>query len=383
MKIAFLTPEFPHQKTGISGGIGTSIKNLSEGLIDAGHEVAILVYGQDKDESFQEDQTTFHRIKNVKLKGLSWWLTRKKIERIINKLYCENKIDLVEAPDWTGITSFINSKCPLIVRLHGSDTYFCHLDKRPVKWFTRWHEKKALQKADALVSVSQYTAEITNEIFSLDRNFTVIPNGIDSQKFDVSENRLFVGSPQILYFGTLIRKKGLLELPDIFNEVHKQNNSAELILVGRDAADISTGNSSTWKMMQPLFTEEALAKVNYRGSVGYDKIKALIQNAEVCVFPTFAEALPVSWLEAMAMNKPLVASDIGWAEEIIEDGKSGFLVHPKKHIEFAEKINMLLGNKDLRDNIGNRARQRVVKKFDIGIVARKNIAFYSSLLKDR
>ena len=52
MKIAFLTPEFPHPKTGSSGGIGTSIFNLSKGLAALGHEVSILVYGQNEDEVF-------------------------------------------------------------------------------------------------------------------------------------------------------------------------------------------------------------------------------------------------------------------------------------------------------------------------------------------
>ena len=46
MKIAFLTPEYPHSRTGNSGGIGTSIKNLAESLVGLGHSVRILVYGQ-------------------------------------------------------------------------------------------------------------------------------------------------------------------------------------------------------------------------------------------------------------------------------------------------------------------------------------------------
>jgi hypothetical protein len=72
------------------------------------------------------------RIKNVKIKGLSWFYS-KKTERIINQLQ-NRQIDLVEAPDWTGITSFISPKCPIVIRLNGSDTYFCNLDYRMVKW---------------------------------------------------------------------------------------------------------------------------------------------------------------------------------------------------------------------------------------------------------
>eukprot|EP01137_Pigoraptor_chileana_P020074 Opistho-2@81963 len=139
MKIAFLTPEFPHPKIGPSGGIGTSILNLSKGLIAAGHEVSVLVYGQEKDEVFEENGMVFYRIKNVKIKGLSRFFTQKKIQRRINKLVSENKVELIEAPDWTGITSGIKPKCPVVLKLHGSDTYFCHLDKRPVKFLNRSH----------------------------------------------------------------------------------------------------------------------------------------------------------------------------------------------------------------------------------------------------
>src|SRR4051812_32972530 len=107
MKIAFLTPEYPHPITGNSGGIGTSIKNLAIGLLAQGCSVRILVYGQTEEAVFDDNGISVQRIRNVKLKGLSWWLTRKKIEKIINQLYANKEVDFVEAPDWTGITSFI------------------------------------------------------------------------------------------------------------------------------------------------------------------------------------------------------------------------------------------------------------------------------------
>ena len=78
MKIAFLTPEYPHPKTGSSGGIGTSILNLSKGLVQLGHKVSIVIYGQNTDEVFQDNGITFYKIKNIKVKGLSLFLTQKK-----------------------------------------------------------------------------------------------------------------------------------------------------------------------------------------------------------------------------------------------------------------------------------------------------------------
>lgn len=380
MKIAFLTPEFPHPKTGTSGGIGTSIQNLARGLAALGQQPLVLVYGQDRDEHFEENGVSFYRIRNVKIKGLSGYFTRKKIQRIINQLHAEKKLDVVEAPDWTGITSFINPKCKVVIRLNGSDTYFCHLDKRPVKWANRFHEKRALQNADAVLSVSRFTADVTNEIFGLQRDFTIIPNSIDATAFAPVGT---TNSQTILYFGTLIRKKGLLELPHIFNKVHEMNPAAELVLVGRDAGDIQSGNASTWAMMQPLFTESARKKVSYRGGVAYTEIQSCIREAAVCVFPTFAEALPVSWIEAMAMGKAIVASDIGWATEVIENSVSGFLVHPANHERYAQKIAALFDDLTLRQNLGKAARHRVLSVFDTPVVAQQNADFYQSLLNKK
>jgi glycosyltransferase involved in cell wall biosynthesis len=380
MKIAFLTPEFPHPKMGSSGGIGTSIYNLSKGLTQAGHQVFVLVYGQSEDAIFVENDITYYRIKNIKIKGFSRFLTQKKIEKIINLLIKNNNLDLVEAPDWTGITSRIRPNCPVVIRLNGSDTYFCHLDKRPVKFLNKFHEQRALQNADALLSVSHYTAEVTKQLFSLNRNFQIIPNSIDLEKFS-NDHSIGFQENTILYFGTLIRKKGSLELPLIFNEVYKHNKQAKLILIGRDASDILTKNVSTWEMMQPLFDGEAMQNVSYLGSVSYDKIKEYISTSTVCVFPTFAEALPVSWIEAMAMQKAIVASNIGWATEVIDDTVNGFLVHPQDHENYAKKIIQLLENEALRHQFGIEARKKIAQKFSIEVVAKQSADFYKKILQ--
>lgn len=379
MKIAFLTPEYPHSKTGNSGGIGTSIKNLAIGLLSAGVSVRILVYGQPEDNYFDDEGIFVQQIQNVKFKGLSWFLTRKKIEKIINQLHSNGELDLVEAPDWTGISSFIKPNCPLIIKLNGSDTYFCHLDKRPVKWINKFHEKRALQNADGYLSVSKFTADTTNKIFSLDKKFTIIPNPIDMKLFHKSDERPDE-KMTILYFGSLIRKKGLLELPLIFNKVSAKNPDAKLILVGRDVPDIISGNSSTWQMMQELFSDEAGRNASYLGSVPYSEIKENIQRAAVCVFPSFAEAFPVSWLEAMAMEKAVVASNIGWASEMIDEGENGYLADPLNHDFFAKKISSILNDEELGHTLGTQAREKVEKYFDISVIAKQNIEFYTRIL---
>ena len=382
MKIGFLTPEYPHEKTGNSGGLGTSIKNLAHALTALGHEVVILVYEQKQDVVFFDKAVEVHQIKNIKFKGLSWYLTRKKLEKIINSLYEKNKIEIVEATDWTGITSFITpKKCPIVIKLNGSDTYFCHLDKRPVKWINKFHEKRALQNADGHVSVSDYTAQMTNEIFKQNNTFTIIHNGIDMSLFQKEDRITSENNNIILYFGTLIRKKGLLELPLVFNIIHEKNPDAQLVLVGKDTSDIISGNASTWQMMEGLFSPNALKQVTYFGPVAYSEVRKQIEKATVCVFPTYAEALPVSWLEAMAMEKAVVASNIGWGNEIVENGISGFLAHPSDHQEYADRILQLLADTSLRKNMERQAKERISSHFEIQLIANQNLNFYKKVIE--
>ena len=375
MKIAFLTPEYPHPQIGGSGGIGSSIKYLARGLTQMGHKVTILLYQQPIEEVIDDSGVTIQRIKNVKFKGLSWWLTRKKLERIINQFYNSGKIEIVEAPDWTGITSFIKpKKCPVIIRLNGSDTYFCNIENRPSKWINRFHERRALKNANGIISASHFTGVSTEKIFNLSLDFRVIHNGIDVDEFTPQE--VPEEQSQILYYGTLIRKKGVLELPEIFNIIHKSNPLVELLLVGNDSADIFTGSSSTWSLMQPIFEATALENVKYLGPMSPIDLRTQISKATVCVFPSFAEAFPLSWLEAMAMEKAVVASNIGWGKEMIESGFDGFLGHPKDHDRFAELIISLIKNPRKRLEVGNNARQKVLERFSHQIIAQKSIEYY-------
>jgi glycosyltransferase involved in cell wall biosynthesis len=396
MHIGFITSHFPFYDAKSVGGIGTSIKNLSDELVALGHNVSVFVYGQEKDDKFVEGGITLVTIKNIKIKGLSWYLTRKKIQ---NRILAEHKIckiDIVEAPDWEGVSSFINLHCPIVIRLNGSDAYFCHLEKRPVKWINKFHEKRALQKANGHLSVSQFTADLTNKIFGLNIGFTIIPNGVNTAVFEKSNenNVLFksdylqagplnnevVEPKTILYFGGIIRKKGLLEIPHYFNKVIQKMPDAQLILIGQDMSDKITGNGSTFQMMEELFSREASLNVKFLGSIPYQDIKKHIEKATVCIFPSYAEALPVSWIEAMGMQKTIIASNIGWAAEVIEDGVNGFLVYPSQHLEYASRILQLLDDKTLREELGIAARNKVERKFSMNVVAQQSLLFYKSLI---
>jgi glycosyltransferase involved in cell wall biosynthesis len=179
----------------------------------------------------------------------------------------------------------------------------------------------------------------------------------------------------ILYMGTIIRKKGVFELPDIINKVTSVHQNAKLVLIGADSADLMTGSTSTWKLIEDQFNDNA----EYLGKVHYDEVKKYIQKAHICIFPTYAETLGMVTIETMAMQKPVVNSNFGWAQEIITDGVSGFLVHPADHDKFAERILQLLNDAELCRKIGVNARERVDERFNIQKNAAQNIQLYKRL----
>lgn len=380
MHIAFLTPEYPHSKVNHSGGLGTSIKNLVVALVVKGVKVTVFVYGQPKAEVFEENGIVFHLISDKKYPFAKWFFYRKYIQNYVNSIIKKENINLIEAPDWTGVTAFMNFAVPLVIRFHGSDTYFCHIEKRKQKFKNRLFETLAVRKAKGFIAPTKYAGEVSAELFGLHKEqIKTIHYGLDLTQFHNEHPERFEKG-LVLYIGTIIRKKGVFELPDIFHKVRKQFPKAQLVLIGGDSGDVATGKKSTWELVKQQFSEQDLEQVSYLGKIPYEKVQEYIKKANVCVFPTYAETLGMVTIESMAMQKPVVNSNIGWAQELMEHGKSGFLVHPSQHQEYAKDIVALMNDEELYKKMGNEARIFVANRFDIQQIVEQNIQFYKKIL---
>ena len=380
MTIAFLTPEYPHSQTGSSGGIGTSIKNLAVALAKKGHIILVIVYSQKKTESFNDEGVSIYLIEHKNYHFAKWYFYRKHIQKYCEKLINEQQIDIIEAPDWTGITAFMNFSIPLVIRFHGSDTYFCHLEKRKQKLKNFWFEKLAVNKAKAFIAPTHFAGELSGKLFGVqNKTIQTIHYGLELEKFS-NRNPNDYEDGLILYIGTIIRKKGVLELPSIFKLVLEKYPKARLVLIGGDTSDVVTESQSTWQLVEEQFSNEDNKRVSYLGKIPYQEVQEYIKKAHVCVFPTFAETLGMVTIESMALQKPVVNSNIGWAKELIIDGESGFLVHPKNHKLFAKTIVDLMNDSELCNEIGRKARERVEMVFDIEKIVQQNIIFYQSII---
>ncbi|QTD37570.1 glycosyltransferase family 4 protein [Polaribacter batillariae] len=380
MHIGFITPEYPsvHFK-GKIGGIGTFTKNLAEELIKLENTVSIFIYSQNENKVFKEDGITFYFVQKKKIPFFTWLSNRKYFNKYVNSMVKNKSIDILEAPEWTGFTAFMKFSCPLVIRLHGSDTYFCDLENRKVKFKNKFFEKRALLGATKIVAVSNFVGLKTKELFNISNNIKTIYNAIDTSFFKPNHNS--VKPKSLLYFGTIIRKKGVLKIAEAFNKIVEIDNEVSLKLVGNDNLDFLT-KRSTLELFRELLSKKALKNFTYMKSMQQESLKKEIHQAEVILLPSFAEAFPMAWLEAMALEKKIITSNIGWAKELMIDGETGFTVNPNDINDFKEKTIRLLKNNNTTSAMGQNARKKIVSSFNINEKVILNLNYYKKILNE-
>ncbi len=302
------------------------------------------------------------------------------LQREVNRLVSEEALDIVEAPDWGGMTAGMHPRCPLVIRCHGTATFFGHLVHGPVPLSWRWAESIALRSCDDVAAVSRFAAVLSTSLFRLRVEPRVVHNGLDLSAFTVPQEE---GREPltVLYLGSIVRKKGVLDLCQAFSHLLESVPEARLVLAGRDCADKLTGSRSTWTLCCDLLTEQAKSRTEYAGAKSYDQVQEYYRKATVCAFPSYAEALPMTWLEAMASGLPVVAYETGWSHEIIVNGESGILV-PKGDIQaLGETLANLLRSPGKRSQIAQTARSRVEERFSVERAAEESLQWYHDVIE--
>jgi glycosyltransferase involved in cell wall biosynthesis len=372
--VGFLTTEYPPLP---SGGIGTSVRTLARSLVALGHRVTVVGWGAQAE--FEDQGVRVRFLGETRVPRMGWLLHRRAARRELARLVEREGLDLVDAHDWCGPSAAISLPCPVVVHCHGSATYFAHLLGERVRPSVARAERLALTGADALVAVSRFAADVTRSLFPIEKPIEVLPNGVDVGRFRPAPPAE-VEPGTLLSFGTLVRKKGVLDLGPVFSEIALRDARARLRLIGRDTPDRPTGAASTWELVARSLSPEALDRTEYVGALPPDSLEAEICRAAVCVFPSYAEALPVAWLEAMACGRPIVAYDFGWAPELIRSGVDGLLVPLGDTPAFARAVLDLFADPEWAHALGAMARARVEELFAADVVARRAAGWFSTVI---
>ncbi len=190
----------------------------------------------------------------------------------------------------------------------------------------------------------------------------LIDNGFDSKKvvhiptfIDASEIKPKYEGEYVLYFGRISREKGLDVLLRAFSKY--ASGTQKLYIVG----DCSNEEGSR---LMKIVDEEKIEGVSFLGFKKGNEIADIIVNCKFVVIPArWFDNMPNVLLEAYAYGKPVIASNIGSFTELIDDGKTGFLVKPNDINDLADKMKML-DKPDVLKELGLNARKKVEEEFN-------------------
>jgi glycosyltransferase involved in cell wall biosynthesis len=200
-------------------------------------------------------------------------------------------------------------------------------------------------------------------------------NPVDDEFFELDDSE--VGS-RLLYGGGIRIVKNTLGLVRAFGTVYQENPQAELLIFGR-------GSDTAYDaQVRAYVSSNGLGgAVRFMGLVDQaDFLRYFGQAALVCLF-SHQEGSPTLVAQAMCAGKPVVVSAAGGTAEMVIDGETGFVVGCGDEAAFAQRSLVLLGDRELRRRMGQRAREVAEQRFRKEVVAAQTKAVYAQALSGK
>ncbi|MEI8195878.1 MAG: glycosyltransferase, partial [Phycisphaerae bacterium] len=145
---------------------------------------------------------------------------------------------------------------------------------------------------------------------------------------------------------------------------------------------VMTGNGPEWNAVMRQIAEAGLRERFYTPGFVAD-VKPLLARADVVVVPSRIEGIPIILLEALALGKPVVASRVGGIPAVITSGGNGYLCDPGQLEQYAQIIETLRQDPELRSQVGRAARQYALKHLDVEHMNRAYLRVFTELLAPR
>ncbi len=186
-----------------------------------------------------------------------------------------------------------------------------------------------------------------------------------------NESGLGGSIPVIGVIGRLVWQKGFEYFIEAIPEVLKEFKEARFLIVGDGSL-----NNKLKAASKTLKIDDRIIFTGFRRD-----IKEIVAAIDIFVMPSLLEGLPMTLLEAMAMGKPIVATDIDGINEVLENGKTGLLVPTRDPDALSKAIINLLIHRDQAHQMGINARRIVEERFGADIMVERVEDIYEELLR--
>jgi glycogen(starch) synthase len=378
LRIGFLTPEYPTE--GYSGGIGSYVRQMAHSLANLGHSSSVLLAVPSSEGGLKFDgPIPIHPVSTSGLAGrLPAPLGKRSGVMFARRLAAvakELNLDLLEAPEYAGLTAFLSLVKPpglhVVIRLHTCSSICRHLDHHPYlsvknrlkQTLHDWLERRAIQTADSVTAISSATVDLTKRMLRVDRDdIRVTPNPVSDLFFSPAAAGPVSSEPLVLFAGRMEWRKGpdlLIKALPILLERHP---NARFCFAGGDT-DTGPAGTSMLAYLSSLIPEQARARVEFTGFLTPELLLKKYRQASVCVFPSRWEGFGLVAAEAMACGKAVVVSDTSGFRELVTDRVTGLFAKREDPEALAAVIGVLLSDSHLRQTLGAAASGEAVARW--------------------
>ena len=263
---------------------------------------------------------------------------------------------------------------PTVFTIHGvveleAEIYTHRLFDRARYWLETRLQKRALQRVHDVVAISPHVLDQYQGRSGA--RFHCIDNPVAGEFFDVSDR---AEPGRLFYAGTIDERKNVLDLLRALAIIRTSVPNAHLVIAGR------TTNASYFRCLQDSVAAQGLlGSVEFLGLVDKSRLLEEYARCAVVVLASRQETAPMAVIEAMAAGKSVVATRVGGVPDIVEHGRSGFLIEVGDVEGFASHCVQLLTEPELRCAMGQHARQ-LAQRFRLEAVAAAYRSLYYQLV---
>jgi glycosyltransferase involved in cell wall biosynthesis len=242
---------------------------------------------------------------------------------------------------------------------------FANLTDKPIVFTQHWFpDTKIAEAAKHNTKRNVFAVPPTEYMYREDQKLGIhslgaIHHGIDLDLFKPSPSKPD-GDARLVFIGRITPRKGVLEAAEIAHEAN----------VGLDiAGKVNNTDKEYWERIEPLVDG---SQISYLGPKTQEEVRVLFQQAKAFLFPVREpEAFGLVIIEAQACGTPVIVNDVGAASELVEHGKTGFVVNSRQ--QYIDAI------KDI-DKIDRDYCRKFAEKFDFNLMAAKYYRLYEELM---
>lgn len=262
---------------------------------------------------------------------------------------------------------------PFVNNVSGLGTSFIH--RGPLLWCVRWLYGVVNMGAQHLFFENEDDLKIFEERALLgDTLATILPgSGVDLQRFQASPLPT-TGPITFIMIARLLGDKGVREYAEACRLLKSSSPNARCLLVGPLGV---SNRTSVLKEEVDVWHKQGV--LEYMGAT--DDVRPLIEQAHVLVLPSYREGMPRTVLEAAAMGRPAIVTDVPGCRQSIEPEVTGWLCEVRNPTSLAEQMKRFVAIEPYqKQQAGDEARKRVEERFSEEVVVRSYLGCLSGHL---